>query len=172
MSGSISASAGGGKSRGRRTFLAATESEEQDMTPMMNILIILISFLVTMVVFTHLAVVKFNLPPSQSSSEPSEETSATAPATEQKDLTVILSESGFHVLVEGKQFDPLPNHAKGYDLKGLAKNLKEVKSFMPFNESVVLLIDSAVQYQDIINAMDICRENQFPKVLLSGGIAQ
>jgi biopolymer transport protein ExbD len=171
MSGSMAAASGGGKSRGRR-FLAAAESEEQDMTPMMNILIILISFLVTMVVFTHLAVVKFNLPPTQGDNASTQDAPAIAQPSEQKDLTVIVSESGFHVLLEGKTFDPLPLSAKGYDLKGLAAHLKEVKSLMPFNENVVLLIDSAVQYQDIINTMDICRENQFPKVLLSGGLTE
>lgn len=43
---------------------------------------------------------------------------------------------------------------------------------MPFTDNVVLLIDSAVIYQDIITTMDICRENRFPKVLLSGGLAE
>jgi biopolymer transport protein ExbD len=154
------------------SFLAAAAAEEQDMTPMMNILIILISFLVTMVVFTHLAVVKFSLPPTQGEG-PSDPNVAPAIAVEKpKDLTVVVSESGYQLLVEGKQYNPRPKGPKGYDLKGLVKDLKDVKLIMPFNENVVLLIDSAVLYQDIINTMDICRENQFPKVLLSGGLVQ
>jgi biopolymer transport protein ExbD len=173
MSGSMAASSTGGNSRGRRTFLtAAAESQELDMTPMMNILIILISFLVTMVVFTHLAVVKFNLPPGQSAQEPSNGQETGAETSSQKDLTVILSESGYQVLAEGKQYDPLPKGKQGYDTVGLAKELQDVKSVMPFNENVVLLIDSAVLYQDIISTMDVCRENKFPKVLLSGGLVE
>lgn len=156
----------------RRGFLNALSSEEQDMTPMMNILIILISFLVTMVVFTHLAVVKFNLPPSAGDGGGESETTAVAPESPQKDLTVLVSESGYQVMAEGKPFNPRPKNHKGYDLSGLAQDLKAAKDVMPFTDNVVLLIDSAVQYQDIITTMDICRENRFPKVLLSGGLAE
>lgn len=157
----------------RRGFLNALSSEEQDMTPMMNILIILISFLVTMVVFTHLAVVKFNLPPTLGDASGATETEEAAPVEQpQKDLTVLVSESGYQVLAEGKPFNPRPKSNQGYDLDGLAIDLKAAKDLMPFTDNVVLLIDAAVLYQDIITTMDICRENRFPKVLLSGGLTE
>ncbi len=166
-------SAAMGQGKKRRSFLAAAESEELDMTPMMNILIILISFLVTMVVFTHLAVVKFSLPPTQSDEvAPAVTETATSAEVQQKDLTIVVSESGYQVLAEGQKFDAHPKGPKGYDFPALAKDLKALKALMPFNESVVLLIDSAVIYQDIISTMDLCRENQFPKVLLSGGLTE
>jgi biopolymer transport protein ExbD len=158
--------------KSRHGFLNALESEEQDMTPMMNILIILISFLVTMVVFTHLAVVKFNLPPTMGESQAAAGEGEPAANQPQKDLTVLVSESGYQVLAEGKPYTPRPKGPKGYDLDGLAKDLQAAKGLMPFTDNVVLLIDSAVIYQDIITTMDICRENRFPKVLLSGGLAE
>jgi len=141
------------------------------MTPMMNILIILISFLVTMVVFTHISVVKFSLPPNGGGNAEGNGI-FTAAEKEQKDLTVLVSESGYQVMADGQTYPPRPKKAEGYDIRGLAGDLQEVKKIMPFNESVVLLIDSAVIYQDVITTMDVCRENRFAKVLLSGGLAE
>ena len=42
------------------------ETFDLDITPMMNIFMILIPFLVSMAVFTQIAVVEFSLPPAQS----------------------------------------------------------------------------------------------------------
>ncbi len=175
MSGSVSGNSGGGKRKGGLTSKGGGESEGEpidiDMTPMMNMLIILISFLVTMVVFTQIAVIKFNLPPSGSSEANSE--SETDTTTHQDvDITVVISENGFQVIGEGRKLDPIPKGTKGYDFPKLGLFMKSLKGTYPTAESVVLLIDSTILYQDIIESMDVVRENKFPKILLSGGVYQ
>ncbi len=165
---------GGGISKGGLTGKGGpTESEaiDIDMTPMMNMLIILISFLVTMVVFTQLAVIKFNLPPSGPGEGKAE--SQPDPAIHQEvDITVLISENGFQVIGEGRKLDPIPKGSKGYDFSKLGNFMKSLKEEYPTAESVVLLIDSTIIYQDIISSMDIVRENKFPNILLSGGVYQ
>ncbi|MDB5106943.1 MAG: biopolymer transporter ExbD [Fibrobacteres bacterium] len=178
MSGSVSGPSSGGKKRGgitSRGGAADAAPIDLDMTPMMNMLIILISFLVTMVVFTQLAVIKFNLPPSQGGAGDE----AKAPdTTEQKeklpevDITVVISENGFQVIGEGRKLDPIPKGTKGYDFPVLAKFMKKLKDEYPTSENVVLLIDSNIVYQDIITSMDVMREQKFPNILLSGGLYQ
>jgi len=145
------------------------EPIDLDMTPMMNMLIILISFLVTMVVFTHLAVIKFELPPAESGAGAAADTGA---QDADPDITVVITERGFQILGEGRKRDPIPSGAKGYDYAGLEKAMKKLKEEYPAARNVVLLIDSTILYQDVISAMDICRENDFPDILLSGGISQ
>lgn len=143
------------------------EPIDLDMTPMMNMLIILISFLVTMVVFTQLAVIKFELPPAESGSGAAADTGAP-----DADITVVMTERGFQLLGEGRKRDPIPAGADGLDYAGLGKAMKRLKEEYPASRNVVLLIDSTILYQDVISAMDVCRESDFPDILLSGGISQ
>lgn len=163
-----------GKSRGITSRGGGHEEPiEPDMTPMMNMLIILISFLVTMVVFTQLAVIKFNLPPAQGGG--GQEAKAAADSTEKGpdvDITVVISENGFQVIGEGRKLDPIPKGAKGYDFPLLGAFMKKLKEEYPASENVVLLIDSSIVYQDIITSMDVMREQNFPNILLSGGLYQ
>jgi biopolymer transport protein ExbD len=167
---------GSGKSRGVTSKGGGgghAEAIEPDMTPMMNMLIILISFLVTMVVFTQLAVIKFNLPPSQGGS--GEEAKAPADSAEkgpEVDITVVITENGFQIIGEGRKLDPIPKGTKGYDYGVLGAFMKKLKEEYPTSENVVLLIDSNIVYQDIITSMDVMREQKFPNILLSGGVYQ
>lgn len=175
MSGAVAGPApGGGKPRGGIASKGGASMGtpiDLDMTPMMNMLIILISFLVTMVVFTQLAVIKFNLPPQGGGG--GDEAKA-GPDSAQKappvDITVLVSENGFQIIGEGGKLDPIPKGTKDYDYARLGLFMRKLKEEYPSAEDVVLLIDSAIVYQDIITTMDVMRENKFPNILLSGGV--
>jgi len=175
MSGSVAGPApGGGKHRGgiaSKGGSAMGTPIDLDMTPMMNMLIILISFLVTMVVFTQLAVIKFNLPPQAGGGGDQAQAGAdTAQKGPSVDITVLVSENGFQIIGEGRKLDPIPKGTKDYDFPRLGQFMRKLKEEYPAAEDVVLLIDSAIVYQDIITTMDVMRENKFPNILLSGGV--
>jgi biopolymer transport protein ExbD len=166
-----------GKSRGVTSRGGGHEEPiEPDMTPMMNMLIILISFLVTMVVFTQLAVIKFNLPPAQGGAGEAAKAPADSADPSEKgpdvDITVVITENGFQIIGEGRKLDPIPRGAKGFDYGVLGAFMKKLKEEYPSSENVVLLIDSNIVYQDIITSMDVMREQKFPNILLSGGVYQ
>lgn len=139
---------------------------------MMNMLIILISFLVTMVVFTQLSVIKFNLPPAQGGGGEAQAAQDSTEKGPDADITVVITENGFQVIGEGRKLDPIPMGSKGYDYSLLGAFMKKLKDEYPGSENVVLLIDSNIVYQDIITSMDVMREQKFPNILLSGGVYQ
>jgi biopolymer transport protein ExbD len=168
--GAVAAPGGGGRGKKRRGSEQG-EPIDLDMTPMMNMLIILISFLVTMVVFTQLAVIKFNLPSAGGEGTEAAQPD-TAQAKQEVDITLVISESGFQIVGEGSKKDPIPKGPKGYDFKALGESMERLHSEYPGAESVVMLIDTSVIYQDIVDAMDVCRGKRFPNVLLSGGVYQ
>ncbi len=144
----------------------AREPIDLDMTPMMNVLIILISFLVTMVVFTHLAVIQFELPSSDNNAGGAAADSG-SPAD---DLTLVISEGGYQIIGADRKENPIPKTRSGYDFRALGTALQELHAQYPVARSLVLLIDPDVLYQDIISTMDVCRAQRFPDVLLSGGV--
>jgi biopolymer transport protein ExbD len=174
MSGGAMPSPGGGG--GRKGITAGrgpgnAEAMDLDMTPMMNMLIILISFLVTMVVFTQLAVIKFSLPSSSEGAEGGAPADS-AKAAQDVDITLVISESGFQIVGDGRKLDPIPKGPKGYDFPKLGDSMKRLRDEFPAAQSVVMLIDTSILYQDIVSAMDVCRERKFPNILLSGGVYQ
>ena len=141
------------------------ETFDLDITPMMNIFMILIPFLVSMAVFTQIAVVEFSLPPAQ--------TPGAAGADEQTkelDISVVVTPTGFQIVGTGRKLDMMPKVQGEYQFEQLRALLKAIKFQYPSQKSVVLVFDGEVLYDDIVKFMDICRESQFPDIGLSGDI--
>jgi biopolymer transport protein ExbD len=55
--------------RAKKSTSKEIELFDLDVTPVMNLFMVLIPFLVSMAVFTHLAVVDFSLPPANTPSQ-------------------------------------------------------------------------------------------------------
>lgn len=141
------------------------ETFDLDITPMMNIFMILIPFLVSMAVFTQIAVVEFSLPPAQApggagSDEP----------TKELDISVVITPTGFQIVGTGRKLDMVPKVQGDYQFEQLRALLKAIKFQYPSQKSVVLVFDGEVLYDDIVKFMDVCRESQFPDIGLSGDI--
>jgi biopolymer transport protein ExbD len=140
-----------------------------DVTPVMNLFMVIIPFLLSMAVFTHVAVIDFSLPPAQSEGEEALE-------TKELDISIVItmpsenSMGGFRIVGTGKKLDLVPMVRGKFQYDILRVLLKEVKFQYPSQKSVVLVIDGNVLYDDIIQFMDICRESQFPDIGLSGEI--
>lgn len=141
-----------------------TESIDLDMTPIMNLFMVLIPFLMSMAVFTQLAVIDFSLPPAASEGETT--------ATEQKelDISIVVSSKGFRIVGTGKKLELIPKNRGKYQFEQLRALLKAVKFQYPSQKSVVLVFEADTLYDDIIKFMDVCRESQFPDIGLSGDI--
>jgi hypothetical protein len=50
--------------------------------------------------------------------------------------------------------------------------MRDLRKEYPLAQSVVMLIDTSILYQDIVTAIDVCRDHRFPNILLSGGVYQ
>ena len=141
----------------------AVSTANADVTPVMNLFMVLIPFLVSMAVFTHIAAIEFSLPPAQNEGDNAED-------SKELDISIIVTSSGFRIVGTGKKLDLIPQVQGKYQFEKLRVLLKAIKFEYPSQKSVVLVIEADVLYDDIIKFMDICRESQFPDIGLSGDI--
>lgn len=139
------------------------EPIDLDVTPVMNLFMVLIPFLVSMAVFTHIASIEFSLPPAQNEGAADEE-------SKELDISIIVTKSGFRIVGTGKKLDLIPRVRGQYQYEQLRTLLKAIKFEYPSQKSVVLVLEADVLYDDIIKFMDVCRESQFPDIGLSGDI--
>jgi len=144
------------------------EDIDLDVTPIMNILVILIPFLVSMAVFTQIATINFSLPPTIEGNEAEEEEKNN---DEEKplDITIAITDKGFILTGTNQVMPPILKKGGKYDLKTLDKLLRAIKLRYPKQEDIVLLVEQAVFYEDIIQVMDLCRDAHYPNIGLSGG---
>jgi len=150
--------------RGQKGLGSQTEMTDLDVTPVMNLFMVLIPFLVSMAVFTQIAIVDFSLPPASS------EQGGEASETKELDISVVVSKNGFRIVGTGKKLDLVPLLNQQYQYEVLKNLLQAVKFEYPSQKSVVLVIEQDVIYEDVIHFMDACREAQFPDIGLSGEI--
>jgi len=143
----------------------SVEESELDVTPMMNFFMILIPFLVSMAIFTQIAVVEFSLPPATAPGELTEDKE-----TKELDISIVVTQNGFQIVGTGRKLDMVPKLQGDYQFQQLRVLLKAIKFQYPSQKSVVLVFEGDVLYDDIIKFMDICRESQFPDIGLSGDI--
>ena len=149
--------------RVKKAAAKEVESMDLDVTPMMNFFMVLIPFLISMAVFTHLAVVEFSLPPAQTEG-------GDAGDGKELDISIVVTSNGYRIVGTGKKLDMVPRALGQYQYDKLRILLKAIKFEYPSQKSVVLVFDSDVLYDDIIKFMDVCRESQFPDIGLSGDI--
>jgi biopolymer transport protein ExbD len=155
--------------RMNKSLSRGLETIELDVTPVMNLFMVLVPFMLSMAVFTQIAVVEFSLPPAQMEG-------GDAGNSKELDISIVVSmpsassPGGFRIVGTGKKLDLVPMERGKFQLDILKVLLKEVKFQYPSQKSVVLVIDGNVLYDDIIQFMDICRESQFPDIGLSGEI--
>lgn len=134
---------------------------ELDITPLMNIFIILVAFLISMAIFTRLAIVEFTLPPNVDSSM---NTSQEKP---QPKLTVRLDKQYTGLVLGDKLLDSLPNVNNVIPFDSLAKRLQVRASEGDFKGEIVVASVDQIPFKTIVKAMDICRGAGFSKVGLS-----
>jgi len=154
-----------------------TESGELNLVPIMNLVSILIPFLLVAAQFVNLAVVDTSLPGIQGQdSDPVE--------PPERQISVAITGEGLTVLgandVLGVQdtggFD-IPSTGQDHDTRELTRVLGLVKDEAPEIEDIVLVPDSSIAYEDLIDVMDAARsESQaeggrllFPNQVIAGG---
>ncbi len=146
---------------------ALIESADLDVTPIMNMFVILIPFLVSMAVFSQIATINFSLPPAADGEGGGE---GQAEESNKLDISIAITSSGFTIAGTGQVMPPIPKIGGNYDLGALDKILRAVKMNYPQQEDIILLVEQDIIYENIVSVMDICRDAQFPNIGLSGGI--
>ncbi len=140
----------GRRRRGRR----AIEATELNITPFMNLMVVLIPFLLSGVVFSRLAILEMKLPTTQTQA---------AVSKSLKDpfrLVVTLRQDGVTVLGSDIKRAQFPKKKSLYALEGLSDLLEQVKAKHPQESALILLSEPEIPYEALIAVMDACREKE------------
>lgn len=137
------------------------EEADIDITAFMNLMIVLVPVLLMTMVFNHVAILELNLPDLTGAQ--------TASAEENRQLEVVVRESGFEVYypsgnlvktienVEPDQDGAVARH----DFAALSEVLQEIKRRLAANSitknDVLLLSEPGVTYQSLVSTMDTLR---------------
>jgi biopolymer transport protein ExbD len=154
--------------RANKSLSRDVEVIDLDLTPFMNIFMVLIPFLAVMAVFTRVAILEFSLPPAQS--EGAAAAAAAGQQNKELDVSIVITDEGYRIVGTGKKLDIVPKIRGQYQLEQLRTLLKAIKFEYPSQKSLVLVLAPEVLYDDVIHFMDVCRESQFPDIGLSGEI--
>jgi biopolymer transport protein ExbD len=150
-----------GMRHGWRTPSEDVDVPELNITPIMNMFVILIPFLVSMAVFTHLAVMNFSLPANAGVAR------GGRGEKPRMKLTVVVAPA-FLALTKGEHLlDSLPAPSGQYDWAGLAEHLAVRRAAIEVHDEVIVAVRDAVAFKHVVRAMDRCREAGFVNIGLS-----
>jgi biopolymer transport protein ExbD len=143
-----------------------TGSEDLLMTPIMNVFLILVPFLLLTASFVKLAILEMSLPSLN------QDTSNVAPANEDKKPLVLnmlaIRQNGFELKSPTFNFPLIEKKGENYDFEQLQASLRQIKDKFPDSEDLVIQPEDAVKYDDVIKVMDRCRDSGFPNISISG----
>ena len=128
-----------------RRSRAVREQEELNITPIMNVFMILVPFLLLTAAFAHTAMVDLTLPVSSEQTETEED-----PALD-LNLRVSITESGLRVVRNEAALAPLPP-------------LGEVREAHPDEQAVIVAAVPSIRYQSVISVMDRCKSAGFSEI--------
>ena len=150
--------------RPRPGFRAPSEVSDVtiDVTPVMNMFIILIPFLVSMAVFSHLAVHRFSLPGNDGAGVA--RTADELPITVAVAVDRIAVARGEWILAETAR-----SAGAGHDFAALGEALAGVRRDLPDVPRVVVAVDGPIVCSDVVACLDECRDAGFEDVALAGG---
>ncbi len=169
----------------RRQSRRASEAIEPNLTPIMNLMVVLIPLLLTSVQLIKISVIELNLPP-----EAKEQ-----PLTEQKDekqvrldLAIVITDEGFYLssasaVLRSRPAEPsIPLKDGEYDYAALAEQLYAIKmkaaDRFQDTESITIQAEPNIDYQTLVSTMDAARAIRldgrqialFPKASISAAM--
>lgn len=139
----------------RRKHRKLTSSADLDITPFMNLMIVLVPVLLLGMVFSQIRMIELNFPGMEAGQ---------APAPDELQLVVALIPQGMEVidskrgvirtlhLLDGKQ-----------DFDGLRHTLRQIKKRLPDKTDIVLEVSPNIDYQTLVRTMDTLRS--YPAVV-------
>jgi biopolymer transport protein ExbD len=138
------------------------ETVDLDVTPVMNMFVILIPFLVSMAVFTHYSVLEFGLPPSAGAG-------SGGPNKADLKLTLVMHSAGFELTVGDSLMDSVSLDGNLGGLPALEKSLTRIRTGLNRKNEVVVAVNDGIVFDKVVQVMDLCRKTGFEKVALAEG---
>ena len=140
---------------------ATLDETEIDITPMMNMFIILVTFLVSMAVFTHVAIIDFSLPPNVGAGL---DMSKGKPKVK---VTVRLGSDYMGIILGDKLLDSLPVVNGNFPMNELSGSLAVRRNETAEQDEVMIASLDEIAFKQVVRVMDVCRAAGFSRVGLS-----
>jgi biopolymer transport protein ExbD len=125
------------------------EAADLDVTPFMNLMIVLVPVLLLSLVFTHTAVIDLNFPTGESAGEVDPDL---------VHLEVVVHNDGM-VVGDGRggAIKTLPATDGKHDYEALTLVMQELKRRMPEKRDITILLEKDTDYQTLVSVMDRVR---------------
>jgi biopolymer transport protein ExbD len=136
--------------RVRKRLRRRHEAADLDVTPFMNLMIVLVPVLLLSMVFTHTTVIDLNFPASDAASGPVD--------PDVVHLEVSVGDDGF-VVADGRGgvIKRVPMADGAYDYAALSEVMQELKRRMPEKRDIMVLLEEQTPYQTLVSVMDAVR---------------
>ncbi|MEM6708617.1 MAG: biopolymer transporter ExbD [Pseudomonadota bacterium] len=139
----------------KRRAAAHAEAADLDVTPFMNLMIVLVPVLLLSMVFTHTTVIDLNFPSGAAADGEFD--------PEQVHLEVVVAASELRIADgRGGVIKRLPLVDGDYDFNQLTQVMQELKRRMPEKEDITVLLEESTDYQTLVTVMD--RVRSYPTV--------
>lgn len=141
-------------SRRSRHYRKKGEQQELDVTTFLNLMVVLIPFLLATAVFSKVTVLELNLP--------AQAAAGAAPDKPLVTIEVMVRKKGLEI-GDGKNINTtIPKKDGQYDLARLSDELQDLKARYKEKEDVFVLLESDIEYNDMVAVMDAVKSNQVP----------
>ena len=159
------------------------ENEDVNLVPIMNLFVVLIPFLLMSAAFFHISVINASVPALQKEKTDlaKSDVAVTMMVRMKPDAFTITASSDTLPRSElAKLRAEIPRNGEGKGLADFSEHLLACKQRYPKSETMLLVPDASIEYQEVIGAMDAGRwlqEEQegakvrydlFPNVVISG----
>ncbi len=145
-----------------RSRRSPKDPDELNITPIMNVFMILVPFLLLTAVFAQNTMVDLSLP---AASDPTEVEGMDE--QESVSLRVTVREDGYQIDGNVGALAPIPRHEEGpYDLEQLGLKLAEIKGVFPDERRVIVAATKAIRYQDVVHVLDQCKKSGFGEIAI------
>lgn len=141
---------------GSNRMSAIAPEVELDMTPIMNVMVILIPILVSMAVFTTYATLQFSLPPSAG-------VGAGGPTKEDLRLTLVVDNQQVKATLGDQVLAQMAGPVQ------MQETLPTLRSKLSRSEEAVIAFEDGVEFERVVDVMDACRASGFTKIALAEG---
>lgn len=136
--------------RVRQRLKRRHEAADLDVTPFMNLMIVLVPVLLLSMVFTHTTVIDLNFPASDAGGAPQDADVVHLEVTVTADALVVADGRGGVI-------KRLPRTAAGHDYAALSEVMQALKRRMPEKRDIMVLLEEETPYQTLVSVMDAVR---------------
>jgi biopolymer transport protein ExbD len=126
------------------------QAADLDVTPFMNLMIVLVPVLLLTMVFTHTTVIELNFPASSSAAGEFDPEAVHLEVIVQDDALIVADGRGGTIKA-------LPKVDGQHDYAQLSVVMQEIKRRMPDKRDVTLLLEAETHYQTLVSVMDRVR---------------